>query len=142
MGKVTDFINTPDKFGAVISYLVATEPRFSACLGDAIVPALDSELLQDVTERVRRIGGAASLVALRVDLNDKTRIVIGKMTVRESADDTDHHVPFDRRCKLGDLLTVLAEGSSITLRLSEDELELEDVDAPEVKLSDGKLALA
>jgi hypothetical protein len=143
-----ELMSTPDRFGSILSYLLASEPGFSDRLGDAVVPALESELLQDVAARVQRSGGEASLIVLRVEEDEagreRARIIVGKMAIRASGEDGDHHVPFDRRCTLGALLAVVGEGASITLRLSDEELELEDLDeAPEVQLTEGsKLSFA
>jgi len=143
-----EFISTPDKFGSILSYLLLSAPEFTERLRPTVVPALESELLQDVADRVQRSGGEASIIVLRIEEDEegkeRARIIVGKMSIRASADDGDHHVPYDRQCTLGALLAVMGEGASITLRQSDDEVELEDMDeAPEVQLTDGsKLTFA
>ena len=151
MASTTEILKTPDELGALLTRLIANSPDFASRLQaqDAegrhpIVAALDSEPLVDVIERVRRCGGEGSVMTLRPGSDGKLLLVVAKMTVAEQlAEDGDHHVPFDASCTLGDLLKVLGEGASITLRLTDgdDLIELEDVGAPEVELKDEQLAL-
>jgi hypothetical protein len=150
MAKVSEVFDTPDKFGQVISYLTATVPTFATLVSGGeeqrvVVAAIESEPLADVTERVRRSGGDAIIVALRSDPDnaERVRLVIGRMKIRDhAAGSGDHPVPFDVRCSLGDLLMVLGEGATITLRQSDEleVLELVDIDAPEVEISGESLA--
>jgi hypothetical protein len=140
---IGDLVGTPDQFGAVLSYLVATEPSFADQLGGAVVPVLEHELLADVADRVQRCGGEASVVVLTIDHDEdgveRARVVVGRMSSRAPRRADDCHVPFDRRCTVRDLLAVIGDGASITLRFSGQELEFQDFDlSPEVRLSDDR----
>lgn len=112
---------------------LSIDPRFSRLLTErnadgvpVVLAVLGEDRVVDVTQRVIRAGGRATLAVLEQFPEGGSRISIASISSSGAAG--DHHVPMTGECSVADLLRVLTPGTSITYRMPGDlDLDVEGV---------------
>ena len=124
------------RFGAVLSYLTATDSEFASKLTSsdaegrrAVVPVLGTDSVHEMTRLARQQGGHVTVVALMGREKAAIQISTASLSMIAPAECAggDHHVPITRACKVADLLDSLPSGSAITFRLAHEEVTLDSV---------------
>jgi hypothetical protein len=119
------------RVAAMIAYDVNFAGRFH--VRDAhgrrvVVPVLEDDTVAFVAGLVRRSGGEAVL-AVPIGVTDAgSRVKTVAFSVSpEDREDCDNDVPVGIECTIGDVLKVLAVGTSMTLRIGGGELSFDDL---------------
>lgn len=116
--------------GRMLSHLIGDDPVFRRELegngtGDlVVVPGLETDSLQRLSEAVARAGGQATVaVALARDDPPRVGLALLSMETRGASGELDgeHHTPFTPETTVGDLLRMLTPGVSMTMRLQLDD---------------------
>jgi hypothetical protein len=122
------------KVGAAVSYLRATEPEAFGVPPidrrgrEVLVPVLGTDTVLAVTDIVRRMGSSALVVAY---MHDDRGIGFGSvrmaLTEEHETGDSSSHVPVGPTCTMGDMFRMFVPGTSITIRMDGDQLQLDEV---------------